>query len=94
VVAFDLTEARVSARDAADYVPANDELAFAKAIDALLEDPERRCEMGELGRRRVEQELSWEMSRRTLVRFYEQLLGADIPTQPPVTVSGRLSSES
>ena len=74
VVSFDLVETRVSAGDAAVYVQANDELAFAKAIDALLQDPERRRQMGELGRRRVEQELSWEVSRRTLVRFYEQLL--------------------
>ena len=78
VVSFDLAETRVSAGDAAVYVQANDELAFAKAIDALLEDPERRRQMGELGRRRVEQELSWDVSRRALVRLYEQLLGADI----------------
>ena len=77
VVSFDLAETRVSAGDAAVYVDDNDELAFAKAIDALLQDPERRRQMGELGRRRVQQELSWEVSRRTLVRFYEQLLGAD-----------------
>ena len=78
VVAFDLTEARVSAGDAADYVPANDELGFAKAVDALLKDPERRRRMGELGRRRVERELSWDVSRQNLVGFYERLLGADI----------------
>jgi SAM-dependent methyltransferase len=58
-------------------VPANDELGFAKAIDALLQDPERRRHMGEVGRRRVEQEFSWDVSRRALVRFYEQLLGTD-----------------
>ena len=80
VVTFELTEARVSAGDAAIYVPANDELAFAKAVDTLLNDPERRCRMGELGRRRVEQELSWDVSRRALVRFYERLLVADVPS--------------
>jgi glycosyltransferase involved in cell wall biosynthesis len=73
IVSFDLTEARVSAGDAAVYVRANDELAFAKATDALLSDPQRCRRMGALGRRRVEQELSWEVSRRALVRFYEQL---------------------
>ena len=30
--------------------------------------------MGESGRHRVEQELSWEMSRRELVRFYDLIL--------------------
>ena len=77
IVSFDLLEARVSAGDAAVYVPGNDEFAFAKAIDALLRDPERRHRMGELGRSRVEQELSWEVSRRRLVEFYQQLLSAD-----------------
>ena len=84
IVTFDLTEARVSAGDAADYVPANDERAFAKAVDALLNDPGRRREMGDLGRHRVERELSWDASRRTLVAFYEQLLGAR-PRQLEVT---------
>jgi len=79
IVSFDLVEARVSAGDAAVYVPCNDELAFAKAIDALLQDPEQRRQMGEWGRRRVEQELSWEVSRRALVRFYQHLLGAHTP---------------
>jgi glycosyltransferase involved in cell wall biosynthesis len=76
VVSFDLVEARVSAGEAAVYVPANDERAFATAIDALLRDPERRRQMGEWGRNRVEQELSWEVSRRALVQFYGQMLGA------------------
>jgi glycosyltransferase involved in cell wall biosynthesis len=75
VVSFDLFETRVSAGDAAVYVAANDERAFAKAIDDLLEDPERRRRIGELGRRRVEHELSWEVSRRALVNFYRQFFG-------------------
>ena len=74
VVSFDLTEARVSAGDAAVYGPPNDEHAFALAIDALLTDPERRRRMGEVGRRRVEEQLSWEVSRQTLVDFYRHLL--------------------
>jgi len=53
------------------YVPANDELAFATAIDALLRDPELRRQMGEGGRDRVEQELSWDVSRIALVQFYD-----------------------
>ena len=48
IVSFDLVEARVSAGDAAVYVPANDEAAFAEAIDELLNDPERRRRMGEI----------------------------------------------
>jgi glycosyltransferase involved in cell wall biosynthesis len=75
VVSFELVEARVSAGDAAVYVPANDEQAFAVAIDGLLDDPERRRMMGEIGRERVERELSWDTSKRNLVAFYDRLLG-------------------
>lgn len=75
IVSFDLVEARVSAGDAALYVQPNDELAFAAAIDALLRDPDRRRRMGECGHRRVTRELSWDVSRHALIRFYGQLLG-------------------
>lgn len=74
IVSFNLAEARVSAGDAAVYVPGNDELAFARAIDTLLRAPQRRHLMGELGRRRIEGQLSWEFSRRELVEFYRRLL--------------------
>jgi glycosyltransferase involved in cell wall biosynthesis len=75
IVAFDLAEERVSAGDAAVYVPCNDEYAFALAIDALLNEPARRRRMGEVGRKRIEEELSWEVSSRTLVEFYRQIIG-------------------
>lgn len=74
IVSFDLVEARVSADEAAVYVPANDELAFAQAIDELLRDPIRRKEMGDLGLARVTGQLSWDFSRRELVRFYQQIV--------------------
>ncbi|MGU3499859.1 glycosyltransferase family 4 protein [Mycobacterium sp. C31M] len=77
IVSFDLAEARVSAGDAALYVPGNDELAFASAINALLDDSEGRRKMGELGRLRVERELSWEVSRRALIDFYAGLFDSD-----------------
>lgn len=75
LVSFELVEARVSAGEAALYAPANDERAFAALVDELLRDPERRRTMGEFGRARVEADLSWEVSRRNLVAFYERLLG-------------------
>jgi glycosyltransferase involved in cell wall biosynthesis len=85
VVSFDLAETRVSAGDAALYVSANNELAFAGAIDTLLKDPQRRRRMGELGRRRVELELSWEVSRQTLVDFYDRLLAVDTAGRTMIT---------
>lgn len=73
LVSFDLVETRVSAADAAIYVPANDEAAFAVALSDLLNDPERRARMGAFGRARVEGELSWNTSRRNLIGFYDDL---------------------
>ena len=77
IVSFDLVEARVSAGDAAVYVPANNEGAFAEAIDELLRDPQRRSRMGDDGRARLEAELSWDVSRGRLVDFYSKLLPRD-----------------
>ena len=74
IVSFDLVEARVSAGDAAVYATANDELAFAEAIADLLDDPERRAEMGQIGRERVAGELSWDVSRVNLLRAYRTVL--------------------
>lgn len=76
IVSFDLVEARVSAGDAAVYVAPNDELAYARAIADLLDDPDRRRQMGQVGFRRVAEDLSWDVSRKALVQFYEQLLPA------------------
>lgn len=73
LVSFELAEARVSAGDAAVYVPANDEREFAAAISALLDDPQRRARMGAAGRSRVEAELSWANSERNLLGFYHDL---------------------
>jgi glycosyltransferase involved in cell wall biosynthesis len=83
IVSFDLVEARVSAGDAAVFVPANDESAFAKAIDGLLEDPDLRRRMGDSGRLRVERHLSWDASRRALIGFYDRLLDADCARSRP-----------
>ncbi|MFC0864150.1 glycosyltransferase family 4 protein [Sphaerimonospora cavernae] len=70
VVSFDLREARVSAGDAAVYAPPNDESEFAKLISFLLDAPEERHRMGEIGRARVSGPLSWEHSRKALLAAY------------------------
>lgn len=75
VVSFDLKETRVSAGDAAVYVPPNDEAKFAAAIADLMDDPERRARMGRFGADRVNNELGWHITSRNLVRAYESLLG-------------------
>ncbi len=81
IVSFDLKEARVSAGEAAVYAPPNDESAFAKLIVRLLDDPEERRRMGELGRARVAGPLSWEHSRAALVAAYTAAIGT-VPSVP------------
>jgi glycosyltransferase involved in cell wall biosynthesis len=74
LVSFELIEARVTAQDAAVYAPANDEKAFGRLVGELLDDPGARERMGRIGRRRVEDALSWEVSKGNLLAAYEDLL--------------------
>jgi glycosyltransferase involved in cell wall biosynthesis len=74
IVAFDLPEHRVSAQQAAVYVRPNDELEFARAIAALMDDPPRRRAMGRCGRRRVETTLAWVHSCEQLLTAYRRVL--------------------
>jgi glycosyltransferase involved in cell wall biosynthesis len=76
IVAFDLREARVSAADAAVYVPPNDAAKFGDAIVELLAAPERRQRMGASGRLRFETSLAWEHQVQTLLALYRDLLAS------------------
>lgn len=85
VVAFDLRETRASAGEAALYVTPNDPVAFAEAIDELLDDSEACERMGRIGRDRVEKELAWDHQKLAYVAVYERLLGP--PSRNPTSKS-------
>jgi glycosyltransferase involved in cell wall biosynthesis len=72
IVSYDLREARVSADGAAAYARPNDPTDFARCISELLDSPEIRRSMGEAGRRRVENEISWRRSEEQLLAAYER----------------------
>ena len=72
IVSFDLVESRRSAGPAAVYVQ-DDIKFFADAIEGLLADPARRLALGELGYRRVKDELSWNRSEEALLEAYARL---------------------
>jgi Glycosyl transferases group 1 len=74
VVAFDLTETRFTAQDAALYARPNLVGDFADKIEALLDDEGLRIKMGQIGRRRVQEELNWENTSKNLACAYEVLL--------------------
>jgi glycosyltransferase involved in cell wall biosynthesis len=73
IVSFDLKETRVSAGESAIFVKPNDEAEFAKAISQLMDDPARRRRMGEWGRNRVHEALSWQVSSKSLLAAYGYL---------------------
>jgi len=74
VVAYDLTETRASAADAALYVQPNDPVEFAKALARLMDDPPRRSAMALAGRRRIEGPLSWRRQASAYVAVFDRLL--------------------
>ena len=75
MVSFDLMESRSAAGDAALYAEAGDVAGFAGLIDELLGAPDRRAQMGAIGRLRVEGTLAWEHQERALLAAYERALG-------------------
>lgn len=73
LVQFDLTEGRVSAGDAGLYARANDPVDFAKQIAALIDDPEAGVRMGQMGRQRVLNDLSWAHTEPQLLAAYDRI---------------------
>jgi glycosyltransferase involved in cell wall biosynthesis len=84
IVQFDLTEGRYSAQDASLYARRNDAADLAAKLVYLLDDPARRAEMGELGRRRVETELEWRHEAPKLLAAYAALWPEESASAAPV----------
>ncbi len=74
IVSFDLKETRYTAQESAVYVTPNNEKEFAEAILSLMDDPDKREQMGEFGRRRVLDKLAWHHVSRNLLLAYESIL--------------------
>jgi glycosyltransferase involved in cell wall biosynthesis len=71
IVQFDLTEGRYSAKEASLYAKPNDAIDLGDKIIELLDHEEQRKKMGEIGYRRVQNELSWEHTSKALIAGYE-----------------------
>jgi glycosyltransferase involved in cell wall biosynthesis len=77
VVLFDLKEGRNIAGPAALYAIPNDPIDFANQITKLLDCKELRQQLGECGRRRIEETLNWEVERKSLLQAYDAALQSD-----------------
>jgi glycosyltransferase involved in cell wall biosynthesis len=78
VVAFDLLQTRALSNGAAMLAEPGDIKAHARAIDALLSSPERREELGRIGRDRVRDELAWDHQAHTYAGVISQLCRAKL----------------
>jgi hypothetical protein len=58
-------------------VDIEDTASFQAAVEALLNDPVRAKELGENGRRAVEEKFNWSVEERKLIALYRQLAGHD-----------------
>jgi glycosyltransferase involved in cell wall biosynthesis len=93
IVAYDLTENRLSADAAAVYAEANREHELARSIAELLDDPTRGAQMGAIGRRRLSDHLAWEHSAPILLAAYQRLL-ATAGQRPQAIVTTVRDSEA
>jgi glycosyltransferase involved in cell wall biosynthesis len=71
-VSFDLLESRRTAGDTAVFVGKDDSAEFAEAIERILDDGQRRSEMGKAARERS-RSLHWGISQEALIGAYEKL---------------------
>jgi len=74
IVQYDLLEGKRSAEDASLYADPNNIPDFATKIEDLLADPEKRAEMGRIGRSRMVDTLEWKHQVPKLLNAYAQVL--------------------
>lgn len=60
--------------DAGIIVPAKDPQALAHAIAELIDNPERRAELGKRGRKRIEQHFLWSRAAGDVVAVYREAI--------------------
>lgn len=94
IVQFDLKEGRFSAGEASLYADNKNMIPdFAQKILWLLDHPEQRTRMGEVGQQRVQTELSWEYSVKNLLAAYERAFGtlpsSDATVEASYSTQGR-----
>ncbi len=75
-VCFETHENKLTAGEAALYAADNDLPAFTRAVVRLMDDPALRATMGETGRRRIDEGLTWDHQAVRLLALYDHLYRA------------------
>jgi len=70
--------------DAGYITPAGNSNALASAMRELLENPERRAQLSQLGRKRIEETFSWEVAAKQFTAYYHKILNQDKQTETTV----------
>lgn len=73
IVQYDLTEGRFSAQKASLYAKPNDIQDLADKISWLLDNPQKRKEMGEYGFKRVREKLHWGVESPNYLQVFSEL---------------------
>jgi len=83
VASYALPESCVSAGDTALYAAPGDPESLGHCVAELLDDPERREQMGARARERVELRLAWQHSEAPLLAAYARVLARPAPAPAP-----------
>jgi glycosyltransferase involved in cell wall biosynthesis len=73
-VAFDVAETHRLADGAGVYAKPGDVVDFARLLDDLLNDSDKRQQMGEIGKHRVQNAIAWDHQKMAYLEVYSQLL--------------------
>lgn len=79
VVSFDLAETRVTGGDAIMYVPSGNISAMADKVEHLIEDPNLRVRLSDLGRQRVVELFDWSEQAEVYGDVFDSLTGNCAP---------------
>ncbi len=60
--------------DCGVIIPVKNVDAMVEAIDQLLQDPDRRVQLGEAGRARIEEKFCWQVCAREMTEYYREIL--------------------
>jgi len=80
LVTFDVRETRLLAGEAAHYVEEGDAEEMARQIARLLDSPDERRRMGDIGRERIEQQFAWDRQEERYLEIFGNFLDGKRPS--------------